>query len=134
MMNNLAGSSVTADVVWRPVTIPQIGTSLAVEEQLKRQVKGRVARVIDRVIEKYCPEACVLSDVQIDGTLMTYDEASGLSSKQVFADKNGSGILRIDAVDADVAMEPSLPVSRRDGDHPVAKNTASARRLEAQVK
>src|SRR5690606_7949866 len=82
-------------------------------EMLKRQLKERVARAIDNVIEKYCPEACVLSDVAVDGALVTNDEAQGYSDKQLVFEKAGSGILRIDAVDAEVAMDLRLPEERR---------------------
>lgn len=106
--------SVVADVVWKPVTLPQIGQSMAKEEQLKRQVQQRVSQAIDKVIEAYCPESCVLSQTTVEGKLITQDESLDVAPEELARDRGGNGILKIDGIDVEVSMDDSMSVAERN--------------------
>ncbi len=113
LKNNLQTMGTTVDIVWKPVTIPQIGQSAAKEEQLKRALQAHVANAIEKVIETYCPEECVLAEVAVDGKLVTPDEATDLQPEELVRDKSGEAILRVEGVDVGVSMDQKLPASDR---------------------
>jgi flagellar motor switch protein FliG len=108
IQNHLRHVGLTTDIVWRPVTLPQIGQSAAMEEQLKRKLRTKVGGALDRVIENYCPEDCVLSQIAVDGHLITPDESSDYEARELIRDKSGRGILKIDQVDAEISMNESV--------------------------
>jgi flagellar motor switch protein FliG len=105
--NNLATLGTLVDVVWKPVTVPQIGQTGAAEEDLKSSLQQRLAGAVEQVFDTYCPEQCVLSQVAIDGALITADEAVGVPESQLVRDKNGA-ILKLAAVDVEVGMDAAL--------------------------
>jgi len=106
--NHLRHLGLTAEIIWRPVTLPQIGQSEAMEEQLKRDVKRRVGNAIDKVIENYCPEDCILSQIAVDGVLITPDEAQDFGPRELVRDKTGRAILKLNQIDAEVSMNDSI--------------------------
>ncbi len=114
LKNNLGNAAPIVEISWRPVTLPQIGQSAAKEEQLKRQLQQRLSAAIDKVIDAYCPEECVLSQIAVDGKLITADEASGLTPEELVTDKTGTAILKIDAVDVEVGMDSKLESGTRN--------------------
>lgn len=114
LRNNLASMSGTGvDVVFKPVTLPQIGQSAALEEQLKRQLQQRLTQAVDKVIATYCPEECVLSQVAVDGKLVTPDEAAELPGESQIRDKGGNAILKIESADVEVAADNALDAATR---------------------
>ena len=57
---------------------------------------GIVTReIIKKVIDKYCPDECVLAQIAVDGRLVSPDEASKLSSREVVRDKLGEYVERL---------------------------------------
>ncbi len=115
LRNNLAtlgGAGV--DVVFKPVTLPQIGQSAALEEQLKRQLQRHLGQAVDKVIDTYCPEECVLSQIAVDGKLVTPDEAAALAPESQVRDKAGNAILKVEGADIDVAVDDALPAETRN--------------------
>lgn len=114
LRNNLQNIGDHLDILWRPVTLPQIGQSAALEEQLKRQLAAKVSLAIEKVIDAYCPDGCILSSVAVDGKLITPDEAQGLAPENLIRDKNGNAILKVDNVDIEVAMDTALDNETRN--------------------
>jgi flagellar motor switch protein FliG len=108
LRNNLQNVGSTVDIVWRPVTVPQIGQGAAMEEQLKRQLALKLSQAIEKVIDAYCPDDCVLSAVAVDGKLVTPDEAQGAAPEEIVRDKSGNAILKIENIDIEVAMDSGL--------------------------
>lgn len=113
LRNHLANLGSSVEIIWRPVTMPQIGQGAAMEEQLKRSIAQKVATAIDKVIDTYCPEQCLLSQVAVDGKLVTQDEAQGVAALELVRDKSGSSILRIENIDIEVAMDADLSAETR---------------------
>lgn len=114
LRNNLSAlGAVAVDVIFKPVTLPQIGQSAAFEEQLKRQLQLRLTQVVDSVIDTYCPEECVLSQIAVDGKIVTPDEAASLPPASQIRDKAGAAILKIESADIDIAIDDALPAETR---------------------
>lgn len=113
LQNALQSFAVPLDLSWRSITLPQIGPTGAKEEEIKKRIEDRVTAALERVIETYCPEQCVLSSISVDGRLVTPDEASALPAEQIMRDVPGQANLRVDAVDVEVSMDAELPAENR---------------------
>ena len=113
LKNNLLNFSSSIDIIWRPVTVPQIGQGAAAEEQLKRQLINKLTQAIDKVIDAYCPDDCVLSSIAVDGKLVTPDEAQGVAAEELVRDKSGHATLKIESIDIEVAMDSGLKADTR---------------------
>ncbi len=114
LKNNLQSSSYLADVMWIPVSLPQIGQTMAKEEQLKQMVQQRVSQAIEKVIESYCPDSCVLSQTTVTGNLITPDESVDEVPEQLARDKSGNGILKIDGIEVEVSIDDSIQAGTRN--------------------
>lgn len=113
LKNNLQNFGSVVEIVWRPVTIPQIGQGAAAEEQLKRQLVTKLSQAIDKVIDAYCPDECVLSAIAVDGKLVTPDEAQGVAVEEIVRDRSGHAIFKIENIDIEVAMDSALDSEMR---------------------
>lgn len=96
-----------------PVTLPQIGQSANVAERLRQDLRARIERALQGIIERYCPETCLLGSVHVDGTLVSPDEAAGIPAAGQVIDPTGRSVLRIDSVDASVSIDQALPAADR---------------------
>ena len=113
LQTNVQDLGVPVDMVWRPVTIPQFGQSAAKEEQLRHELERRMTAAVNKVIDLYCPEDCVLSQVLVDGKLVTPDEASGYPGEELVRDRSGDAILHVNGIEIEVAMNENLPATTR---------------------
>ena len=125
LQTNVQDLGVPVDMVWRPVTIPQFGQSAAKEEQLRHELERRMTAAVSKVIDLYCPEDCVLSQVLVDGKLVTPDEASGYPGEELVRDRIGDAILHVNSIEIEVAMNENLPATTR---------TRIAKLLEAKTR
>jgi flagellar motor switch protein FliG len=114
LKNNLLSSSYVAEVVWTPVSLPQIGQTMAKEEQLKQMVQQRISQAIEKVIEAYCPESCVLSQTTVTGKLVTPDESVDIAPEELARDTSGNGILKIDSIEVEVSIDDAVPTDTRN--------------------
>jgi flagellar motor switch protein FliG len=113
LQTNVQDLGVPVDMVWRPVTIPQFGQSAAKEEQLRHELERRMTAAVNKVVDLYCPEDCVLSQVLVDGKLVTPDEASGYPGEELVRDRSGDAILHVNGIEIEVAMNENLPATTR---------------------
>ena len=111
--NNLRSFGLLTAVRWVPVQLPQIGQSEAVDEELKRSIQQRVWTAIQKVIDVYCPDSCVLARVNVDGKPITADQAAGFDQRQIERDRTGRSVFKIDNVDVEVSMDDEIPESDR---------------------
>lgn len=114
LKNNMQSANYTTEIIWKQVSLPQIGQSVAKEEQLKRIVQQRISQAIDKVIEAYCPETCVLSQTSVEGKLITADESVDVAAEEIARDKSGSAILRIENIDVEISIDDSVKGATRN--------------------
>lgn len=114
LKNNMQSANYTTEIIWKQVSLPQIGQSVAKEEQLKRMVQQRISQAVDKVIEAYCPETCVLSQTSVDGKLVTADESVDAAPEEIARDKSGSAILRIEGIDVEVSIDDTVKGATRN--------------------
>ena len=102
-----------ANVRWSTVAFPQIGVSAEVEDRLKLNLQQRIQEVVRQTIDSYCPKDCLLSNVGVDGKLVSPDEARGVPDREVVRERGGRGILRIENVDVDLSIDEKLSEANR---------------------
>lgn len=108
LSNHLKATGLRTEVNWSPVRLPQIGQSAAMEEVLRKQLKQRISQAIDQVIEMYCPEDCVLSQVSVEGQVVSPDEAVGLPQNELVRDKTGRSIFNIESVEVELSINEAM--------------------------
>jgi flagellar motor switch protein FliG len=101
------------NVRWSSVAFPQIGVSAEVEDRLKQVLQQKVQDAVRQTIDSYCPKECVLSNVGIDGKLVSPDAVRGLPERELVRERGGRGILRIENVDVDLSLDEKLPEATR---------------------
>ncbi len=113
LKNNLQSGAYVADVVWMPVSLPQIGQTMAKEEQLKQLVQQSISQAIEKVIESYCPDSCVLSQTTVSGRLITPDESVDVAPEELARDRSGNGILKIEGIEVEVSIDDAISAATR---------------------
>lgn len=102
-----------ASVIWSSVAFPQIGVSGEIEDRIKANLKQRVQNAVQQTLDSYCAQECLLSNVIVEGKLVSPDEARGVPERELAREHNGRGIMRIEAVDIDLSIDEKLPESDR---------------------
>ena len=111
--NSVRSLTPGANVRWSSVAFPQIGVSAEVEDRLKQTLHQRIQSAVQQTIDSYCPKECLLSNVNIDGRLVSADQARGVPERELVRERGGRGILRIENVDIDVSIDDKLPEATR---------------------
>ena|GEM_PF-2524343 len=113
-LNHLKAFGVQTELLWRPVSIPSIGNGAQDERTLKELLEGRINGEVSKVISMYCPEQCMLAQINIEGAMIPPDDAASYPATQTIADKTGRNIMRIDGVNVEVTMDANLDESSRE--------------------
>jgi len=74
LMQSMMALGTHVDVQWSIMEVPQIGALALSKSQLEEKITERIQKVVQHAIEEYCPDRCILSNIQIDSTLTTQDE------------------------------------------------------------
>ncbi|MCX6125211.1 MAG: hypothetical protein NTV34_10780 [Proteobacteria bacterium] len=106
--NALRNLSPAAQVRWSTVAFPQIGVSAEVEDRLKSLLHQKIQTTAQSVIDAYCSKECVLTNVVVDGRIISPDEARGVNERELVRDRGGRGILRLDNVDIDLSLDEKM--------------------------
>jgi flagellar motor switch protein FliG len=113
-MNYLRSYAVSTQIQWRTVTVPAIGSGAQDDRALRETLEQRIAEAMERVITMYCPEQCILAQINVEGTMVSPDEASTYPVTQTVTDKSGRNIMRVDSADVEVTMDASLDDASRE--------------------
>lgn len=113
IINGLRSLASSVQVKWSTVAIPQIGVTSEVEERLKQQIYQRISNGVQSVIDTYCSDECILSNIIVDGRLISPDDARGINERELVRDKGSRGILRLDNVDIDISIDEKISEENR---------------------
>jgi flagellar motor switch protein FliG len=113
-MNYLRAHAVSTGIQWRSVTVPAIGSGAQDDRALREVVEGRISEELSKVIQMYCPETCILAQINVDGTMVAPDEAATYPVTQTVTDKTGRNIMRIDSADVEVTMDAAMDEASRE--------------------
>lgn len=111
--NSLKNLAPTVQVRWNTVAFPQIGVTAEVEDRLKLFLQQRIQSTVGSVTEAYCPKECILTNVTVDGRIISPDEARGINERELVRDRGGRGILRLDNVDVDMSIDEKMSEGNR---------------------
>lgn len=84
------------------------------EQSLRVQLESRISRAMANVIDRYCPDQCVLERIGIDSQVIDIKGAKTFPNNQVVIDETGQVALRVDNVDIEVSMDENLPQDTRE--------------------
>jgi flagellar motor switch protein FliG len=113
IVNTLKSLSAVATVRWTSVAFPQIGVSAEVEDRLKAGLQQRIHSAVQQTIDNYCPQDCILTNVGVDGKLVSPDEARGVAERELVRERGGRGILKIENIDIDLSIDQKLSEANR---------------------
>ena len=111
--NALKTLTASANVRWSSVAFPQIGVSAEVEDRLKQSLQQRIQDAVKQTIDSYCPKECLLSNVAVDGKLVSPDAVRGVPERELVRERGGRGILRLENVDVDLSIDEKVPEATR---------------------
>ncbi len=111
--NSIKSLTPFASVVWSSVAFPQIGVSGEIEDRIKVTLQQKVQSAVQQTIDSYCPQDCIMSNVSVEGKLVSPDEARGVPERELSREHNGRGIMRIENIDVDLSIDEKLPEGSR---------------------
>ena len=113
LLNHIRALGVQADVQWQSFRMPQIGAAANVEEQLKRGLENRLTMALNQMISEYCPEECVISQLNVEGKLISPDEAGSVPLTRILRDESTGGVVRVDDVRIDLGVDDRMTQEER---------------------
>lgn len=113
LQNQLRSIGVTTEIFWRPVRIPSIGKTNENEEYLKGILESRLTKAVEETFSVYCPQECLLAQIDIAGDVVSLDEAKDYPRSQLVFDKAGQAVLRLNSVGVDIAINEVLDEESR---------------------
>jgi flagellar motor switch protein FliG len=109
LRNKIKGMAPETRIQWEPVDLPTIGSQAPTPtEDLTAQLDARLRRVIASIIERYCPDQCLLERIDISALPVTNEQLSQLPSDQTVIGRRAEGGLRIQEVRIFLTMDEGL--------------------------
>ena len=112
--NHIKDFGVATRINWVMVELPKIGQSASLAQHLKGDIRRKVEEAVGLIIDKYCPDQCVLSDVSVSGQLITPDEAEALDPREVIVADSSHTVLKVNQVQVSVSIDENLPEESRN--------------------
>lgn len=113
LVNHLSALGFTTKFDWAQIRLPRIGQSDTTLAELKKSLEDRLARTLQKIIETYCPEQCLISQIEINGTLITPDQAEGAPANQIFQDGDSLSYMKLNAAEVAIELDSSLDIAER---------------------
>lgn len=101
-------------VNWDMVELPSIGLSGAPSEELELLLESKLRQSFQSVIDRYCPDQCLVERIEIDAEDATAAQLRVLPSYQTFRVRRGEGGLRIREIRALLTLDEALSDRERD--------------------
>jgi flagellar motor switch protein FliG len=134
LQNQLRSMAMTSLVQWQTVEIPDIGQRLGTSSILERQLESELEQAVQKIIQNFCPDQCMLSVVSVKGRSINADEADNLQKNQIVRDASNRNFMRIESATIDLALDESLDeASQQRIANMVRANTRFASPLELMV-
>jgi flagellar motor switch protein FliG len=109
LRNKIKGMAPESSIKWEPVDLPAIGSAAPTpSEDLSAQLENRLRRVLTSVIDRYCPDQCLLERIDIDAQPVGSEQLNAFPHDQVVVGKRAEGGLRIREVRIYLTMDENL--------------------------
>jgi flagellar motor switch protein FliG len=113
LVNHLQSLGFTTKIDWTTIRLPRIGQSDATIGQLKASLEGKLTRTLQKTIDSYCPEECLISQVAIEGSLITPDQAESLPQTEVIKDGDSLSYMKLERAEVTIELDSSLKAEER---------------------
>ncbi len=108
LQNHTRDFGLKTEIMWRPVTLPNIGKGADGERQLRDNLERRLSKVVEDILRVYCPEQCLIAQINAEGRNIPFDEAQRLPSTQISTDDSARSAFKIDDVTIEISMDEQL--------------------------
>jgi flagellar motor switch protein FliG len=114
LLLNLKSIGLNQEILWNRVEIPTIGQEEAFSvARLRERGHRRLQDAIRDVIDKYCPNQCILERIDIVGRPVSGKSFDQLTPGQVIRDADARRGFKIDQVAVDLTMDEAIPAVER---------------------
>lgn len=110
---NLKSISRNLDIIWSQIMVPRIGTGQGHVETLEDELSMRIRQALNKIIEQYCPNQCILEQINVTGERVTIDQSRSIPKNRIMTSASADMFLRVDQVDIDMTMDDSLSEKER---------------------
>lgn len=109
LRNKIKGMAPEHGIKWEPVDLPAIGSSAPTpSEDLSAQLENRLRRVLNSIIDRYCPDQCLLERIDVDALPVGPEQLSSFPGDQVVVGKRAEGGLRIQDIRVYLTLDENL--------------------------
>jgi len=109
LRNKIKGMAPENTIKWEAVDLPSIGSSAPTPtEDLSAQLEGRLRRVVNAIVDRYCPDQCLLERIDLDAQPVGPEQLSSFPNDQVVVGKRAEGGLRIQEVRIYMTLDENL--------------------------
>ena len=114
LKNKLKGLAIEQAILWETVELPSIGQHSWPTDELEQQTKSKLQKAIQTVIDRYCPDQCLLDGIEINAVPITPDQMVGLTAGQIIRGARNEGGLRIQGIQVSLTLDEALIQQERD--------------------
>ena len=111
---NLKSMALGAEVNWSQIMLPRIGGNKGSLDGLKQTLETNIRSQIKKVINRYCPDQCILEEIEIRGEALTKDQSRVIPQRRVVKGLSGDMNMRVDSVNVDITMDEGLSEKKRE--------------------
>ncbi|NRA45702.1 MAG: hypothetical protein HRU09_12165 [Oligoflexales bacterium] len=114
LKNHLKHVGLAVQVNLIAVDLPSINQTASMGEVLRRKVQRQGESAVKKVIQKYCPDQCILSDVKVLGNLVTPDEAKRYDPAEVVNTESNHTFMLLEQVRVLMAIDEKMDEVERE--------------------
>ncbi len=111
---NIKSISKNVEVLWSQVMVPRIGDKNGDMDGLQEELSTKLRQAISKVIERYCPNQCILEQIEVLGENVTIDQSRSIAKKRIVSSSSSDMYLRVDNVVVDMTMDDTLDEKERN--------------------
>jgi flagellar motor switch protein FliG len=109
LRNKIKGMAPEHGIKWEPVDLPAIGSSAPTpSEDLSAHLENRIRRVLNSIIDRYCPDQCLLERIDVDALPVGPEQLGSFPGDQVVVGKRAEGGLRIREIRVYLTLDENL--------------------------
>lgn len=110
---NLQKFANIVSVEYFDLSVPDIGSSVSAKERAITNVKNALQVTVDSIVQKYCPDQCLVSNISVTGDLVSPDQAQMEGLGRFVHDKASGQYLRVDDANIKVAFSQKFAEAER---------------------
>ena len=114
LKNHLKHVGLAVQINLIAIEIPSINQTASLGEVLRRKVQREVESASKKVIQKYCPDQCILSDVKVLGKLITPDEAKRYDPAEVVNTESNHTFMLLEQVRVLITIDEKMDEIERE--------------------